>query len=523
MKYLTQDWYSILAKRAANRRGGGRFWLVLIGGLLILNLYSPAQPTILERLLASSIILIAFGAIWRWVYFGEGEPQFGFFPVVLIVYSLQYGLPIFTLKVFTMHFPPTDSLPDAAMEKALLLALVGLISILFGYYYPGRKKVAASLPLVSMRWRSVTVVKTVSLGFAGFGLLVFLITLRMQLSSSFQAFVNWPSAFFYIANTVLLILQLEGQLNWILAIVLWLGLIPIHMVMGMAQGVLNFAMMDAVALLVTYATMRRRIPWTFFVVGFAAFFFIQPVKASLRAQVFKGGWVNPEQDQSQKLEALISTGERGLQVIRLFDPGDLLSLAMQRLASIVELGMVVEWTPKTIPYWGGSTYADFVYIPIPRILYPEKPQILPGNVFGHKYGVIQPEDYKTSINTMQLLELYGNFGPMGVIFGSILIGMLYRTISDLLLHPGTGFGALVAGIFLLVHLTDIENAAISVFGGLFFETATIIVFHYVIRFTEEMQRARSLHRDFIRSSRAPHPGFAGIDVQPGTKGYSDAR
>ena len=75
MKYLIENWYALLTKRAASRPGGKAFWLGPAALVLILNLYAPAEPTVIERVLASAIILVAFGSIWRWIYRGGGGPS----------------------------------------------------------------------------------------------------------------------------------------------------------------------------------------------------------------------------------------------------------------------------------------------------------------------------------------------------------------------------------------------------------------------------------------------------------------
>jgi hypothetical protein len=486
MKHLNQDWFAILRRRAASRRDGKVFWLVLFAFVLALNLYAPAEPTVTERILATAIILIAFGSIWRWIYRGEGIPDFGFLPVVLIVYSLEYALPIFTLKVYSMELLSAHSLPDPTVEKALLLALAGLISILFGYYYPGRRRVAQVLPKFRMQWRNKNIVLLVSLSSAGLGLVVFLVTFQIQLSPETQAFVNLPSEFFYLAIISLLILLLESEVSWWYAALLWVVLIPLRALIGLAQGQLGSAMLEAAALLIAYATIRRRIPWAIFVVGFAAFFFVQPVKGVLRSMVFAGGWINREQSQSQKFEALAVAGEEGITVVENLDPGDLLAVATNRLASIMVMATVVGQTPEDIPYWDGATYYPLLFVAVPRFLYPDKPSDVPGNVFGHKYGILPPDNWVSSINVMQLLDLYGNFGPIGVVLGSILIGMIYRTINDLFITRACGLGALVAGIFLFFHLVDIENAPVPVFGGLLIESLTVVAFHYGIRFAESL-------------------------------------
>jgi hypothetical protein len=501
MKYLPQDWYGLLSKRAVSKPSGKAFWLILAALVLILNLYAPADPTVIERVLASAIILVAFGSIWRWIYRGGGVPDFGFLPVVLIVYALEYALPIFTLKVYSMDPFTTESLGASTVEKSLLMALIGLICILIGYYHPWRRSVARTLPKPRLSWRNKSAVQLMSLCFAALALVVFVVTLQIKLSPEIQAYVNLPSEFFYLAIVALLILHLEGELTWRYAALLWIVLIPLRALIGLAQGALGFAMIEAAALLITYATIKRQIPWIVFVVGFAAFFFMQPIKGLMRTMVFAGRTANSEQDQSQKFSALAATGEQGLAVVESLDLGDLLSIATNRLASIMLLANVIELTPEDVPYWNGASYAPFMFLVVPRFLYPEKPSQLPGNVLAHQYGMLAPDNWEVSINLAQLVELYGNFGPLGVALGSILIGVIYRAINDLFLHPGVGLGALVGGIYLFTHLTDIENATSSVFGGLLLESVVIMLFHFSIRFTEHGFAA-------YRRRRTAHPGEA---------------
>ena len=148
--------------------------------------------------------------------------------------------------------------------------------------------------------------------------------------------------------------------------------------------------------------------------------------------------------------------------------------------------LTVSQTPNNIPYWGGETCYPILVAPIPRIIYPDKPQENVGNTFGHRYDILPPGNWQTSINIPQIIKLYGNFGILGVVFGSLLIGVLYRTLDQMFLHRGSPFGSVIAGIYLFTCLSDIENSGGSVFGGLFIESFVIVVFHLGIRFTEEL-------------------------------------
>src|SRR5262249_28659335 len=160
------------------------------------------------------------------------------------------------------------------------------------------------------------------------------------------------------------------------------------------------------------------------------------------------GKTNTELSQTDKVSVLMDSTMRGWEVANTLDLIDLIAIATQRLNDVIIFATVINWTPVSIPYWYGHSYYRTLFVPIPRALYPEKPNELPGNEFAHRYGMIPTEDYTTSINLAQIIELYINFGPTAVIVGSVVIGMIYRTVTDLFLHKGCGLGAIVAGAYL---------------------------------------------------------------------------
>src|SRR5580704_17863393 len=98
MRYLPQDWYTLLCRGAENRRGGKMVWMVAAAFILALNLYAPAPMTLAERVLASAVILLSLAMIWYWTYRGGGEAEVGFLPAMLVVYLTFFGFPIFTQK-----------------------------------------------------------------------------------------------------------------------------------------------------------------------------------------------------------------------------------------------------------------------------------------------------------------------------------------------------------------------------------------------------------------------------------------
>ena len=347
MNNLDQDWYGLLCRRATNRPGGRLLWLALLVFVVVLNLYAPAPLTVTERVLASGIILLAVGMIWYWTYRGGGEAEIGFLPAMLIVYFLEYGFTIFTQKALVVNaYIDVRELQPEAIEKALLLSLGGLVLILCGYYWPGRRTVAKYLPKFRMSWRDKNAVQWTSLIFMVVGLLMFFVLVRTNFSESTQAYVSLTSEFFFLGMITLLVFLFEGELSLTLKVIVAGVLIPARIFLGMAQGQLGLGMLVVMAVVVTYATMRRRLPWSIFVVGFGAFVVLQPVKVGLRQEIMINNQMTTEVSQSEKAAALIAYTERGWAFIESFDLTDVVSIATLRLADILVFATLVERTPS---------------------------------------------------------------------------------------------------------------------------------------------------------------------------------
>ena len=147
--------------------------------------------------------------------------------------------------------------------------------------------------------------------------------------------------------------------------------------------------------------------------------------------------------------------------------------------SMDSLLIVTLLSPETVPYWDGYTYNYLKSKIIPRILWKNKPQDRLGNEFGHRYIKLTPainkitnkkqkKDVSTSWNMPVLNELYVNYGNKGVIYGMLIIGLLY---------------SFIAKIFTVSSLKNIENPiAFFVFVPIFFlESHASLVFGAVIQ------------------------------------------
>lgn len=109
-------------------------------------------------------------------------------------------------------------------------------------------------------------------------------------------------------------------------------------------------------------------------------------------------------------------------------------------------------------YMLGETLVANLWVLVPRIVWPDKPSATGAkNMIQERYGLREEDTMLT-----QPLELYANAGPVGVILGMIVIGLLYRAIFQvsLLRYPGPEgvFLYSVTMILYVFHERDIFNS-----------------------------------------------------------------
>jgi hypothetical protein len=70
------------------------------------------------------------------------------------------------------------------------------------------------------------------------------------------------------------------------------------------------------------------------------------------------------------------------------------------------------------------------------------------------------------VNFQQLVEMYANFGTWGVVLGGIILGFLYKLLTEVGDGPAVDDGAKLIAAHIFVGLLNIESNFALVFGGL---------------------------------------------------------
>jgi len=245
-------------------------------------------------------------------------------------------------------------------------------------------------------------------------------------------------------------------------------------VVGLASGLLASIALPMVGFLFVYGWERRRIPWAFVLTGALLFVPFNTAKHEFRGAMWhtSDSQLSPE-NVVKLMTAFVTLTVEGVENGH-FGSEDITRSDEARLNVLGLLAVVVNETPRNIPYWNGYTYSDLLWHLIPRIIVPDKPSPALGQEFPRRYGFIAYYDYDTSLNLPQLVELYINFGAIGVCLGMALIGFLYA-LMDHFFSASTG--GVIIGSIMFSFLMNMESNFSLVFGGIPF---FVILFYALI-------------------------------------------
>lgn len=100
---------------------------------------------------------------------------------------------------------------------------------------------------------------------------------------------------------------------------------------------------------------------------------------------------------------------------------------MGRMAVVTSMAAVLRDVPESVEFRRGDTLLLLpISMFIPRILWPDKPNIMTGREFGVTFQLVGGIDRETQIAPTVLADFYWNFHLPGVLIGMFLLGGFYR-------------------------------------------------------------------------------------------------
>ena len=232
----------------------------------------------------------------------------------------------------------------------------------------------------------------------------------------------------------------------------------------LGTGLLGQVFWTLVPVLFAHTMVSGKLPTKWIAIGLALLIPFAAAKESFRSTT----WSDADLGVFERAEKYV---ELAFDAVSGKEDSDELAKSGERALSRVDylstLAWTTELTPSPIPYWGGETYSTLLWTFIPRILYPEKPTKRLGQEFGHRYGFLDPTDTITSFNLAQLVEFQINFGEIGVFFGMMFMGGLYRLVQRFS-STGRASDIQIAALAPAVAtLTNIESDLSLVLAGVF--------------------------------------------------------
>lgn len=466
---FSTEWYlrvGLFYSKPISKKEQRKFLGLLAAGLLCLNLYAPASPTLIERVLASAIIIVTSIPLFLWL--SGKERRLPFLIFFGGIYSIYYALPIFLLNKFSRAYYINTIIPHAYIEKALIYSLLGFGALFLGYYSFIKMKFNNKLPKLKFDWRPIPHTKYIASLMGILGILTFYLKIIFKIPLPLQQAAEFVENLSLISMVILFILQLVGKLRLFDKFFLLGLLVPTRIILAMGTGATAQILEVILILAIAYTSINHRIPLKILIIGVILFALLRSAQIPYRAIAWSSA---TEFSVREKISLYLLTINDILSG-NTDGPLEIYDVGTSRLAHLMTFADVIMATPDYVPYWKGGTYYPLFFKIIPRILYPDKPLEITGQEFGHRYSFLSPNDYITSYNLPQLIEFYANFGFLGVILGMFLLGIFYNTIQHLFFHRRMGLGALVALIYISAKLLLIESALSMVVGGIFW----IIIF-----------------------------------------------
>ena len=151
-----------------------------------------------------------------------------------------------------------------------------------------------------------------------------------------------------------------------------------------------------------------------------------------------------------------------------------------RLDRLLPVAWIIDQTPENVPYLLGESYYPFLSKLVPRLLWENKPT--DGMRTKSEYGFLRDIDNIGNFKVHQIGEMYANFGTLGILFGTFVLGVLYRTIYQLFFHPGASVVTLAVGTHILtVLLIDVEAVLTASWGFVIWYGVVLVVVQCLTR------------------------------------------
>ena len=402
--------------------------------------------------------------------------------IVLVLYFLYFGI----RTVFILLSPPyistapnLDTVSDMnIINLALLYTIVGIIFMIIGYYSRLPAVICKVIPRIKFIWNERKAIKRIYiLYFIGLFIRLFIIQqgllvrfgvrkVPVVLVNIMQIFAQIP--LYAYALYAVYFFSVKGRRPSII-----LGLIILFSEVGFAfmsgwKG--NFIILMFILLIAYHYGLHKIRIRSVLIPLIVVLLIVFPLVNTYR-------YIYPILVQKENVSILNVRGffrvtaavlermkEYSLMEYIAFSFGGFIN----RFAGIDSLSVTIKRTPEAMNFQYGRTISWLFLWPIPRVIFPNKPNLSFGGVFGVKYWGWPEEPWHGSAAITQIGEFYLNFHLIGIILGMFLSGIIYRLAYLYFIKKGIVDKRISVFLysFAFVHLLRIESNIAMAYAGL---------------------------------------------------------
>jgi len=451
--------------------------ILLLIFIIVLNINKWSNSIFIERLLAS--LLLFTGTIPFLYKLEKKEANLPFFEFISLFYILFYSLPIFFIDLKEEYM--SGIYLRTPTLKGLFYANIGYLSLLSGFYSTRNTAIFKMLPKLNVQLKREDRIPLLSIAIFILGVLGEIFSPRAPFV--FKALFYFFNFFPRISIYLLYFFFLRKKLNIFYIFFLFLIEIPYIVFKDMETGLLGPIVFDITGLIFAYWFVRKKMPFLYLILFFIIFIPFNYTKYDYRLYAWYGPYARKNIVEKTTINFTLLSDKFKNEKLNTFYNG--WEVFVARCNLLHNFTTAIEFTPDVIPYWKGYSLRPLLTAPIPRFVMPWKPQERMGQDYGHRYGLLDPTDFSTSLNLPILDELYINFGIIGIIIGMFLIGIAYRILYRIINYEGMSFYTAIIGTIIFLVLLNIGSNISLLFGNLI---EYIVVLYIIFLILQRIER-----------------------------------
>lgn len=411
-----------------------------------------------------------------------------------IIYMLAYALPVFANYLPAGAFAePGNFTPPEPLRRpdTIIGQWVGLFSLsmlLLAYAVPVGKWIGRSLPAPRRDW-SLVECEIIALGMLAVGWTIVSLGILGVIPKALGSGVISTLAAFQIYACVVLTYAFTRYRSSA-ALLSLIVAAALSSILGGLSGSKTLALEPVALIVLTRMFMAGRVRLRWIVLGVLGLILFYPVSIFYRQVILSGDTL----PITAPLSDLSGTVHRVQGFIASQKIEDTLALGSQATASRFDaLGVssvIIRDTPRVSPFQDGRTLVLFFYSFVPRLLWPNKPNINIGQWITDTYG--PGPQIKSQTGATIAGDFYLNFGILGVAAGFIMLGLFLRVFHESLLGRSRNAIAVLLSCILAVKLLNMLTGSVAGYAAsIIFAIVPFLLVHLAITTARPAVRARS--------------------------------